>query len=86
MFFTLRRLPLASQLVVMDDDEELKQLRAKRLAELQAQHGGGQSGSDQRQAAQQREQREQQEEEMRNNILSQILTQEARARCKYQSD
>lgn len=66
----------------MDDDEELRQLRAKRLAELQAQ-SDGQPGGDQRQGAQQREQREQQEEEMRNNILSQILTQEARARRKF---
>ncbi|XP_014681162.1 PREDICTED: programmed cell death protein 5-like [Priapulus caudatus] len=58
-------------------DEELDSLRAKRLAELQQKHGrqGGAPGGGEDQ-----QKRAAQEEEMKNNILSQVLTQSARAR------
>lgn len=62
-------------------DQELEQLRAKRMAELQAQQGGyGGAGAGAQGAAQQ-QQKAQQQEEMKNSILSQILDQQARARC-----
>lgn len=66
-------------------DQELEMLRAKRMAELQqaqgmsgmpAAYGGG--GANQ----QQRMEKAQQQEEMKNSILSQVLDQQARARCK----
>lgn len=64
----------------MDDDQELAQIRARRLAELQRQHGGPANASggnaDAAAAAQQKEK----EEEFRNSVLSQILSQEAGAR------
>lgn len=80
-------------------DPELQAIRARRLAELQAQHGGVQGGSngmvspvvltwlfvfnciclqEQQKAMQERREKE---EEYRNTILTQFLTQEARARC-----
>merc|ERR1719213_953838 len=49
-------------------DDELAQIRAKRMAEMRAQGGAG--GVDQQQQA----------EDMKNGILSQVLDQKARAR------
>ena len=65
--------------------DELQQLRQKRLAELQQQSGGGGAGPGGAGGAgqqQQEEQKRQQQEELKNTILTQVLTQEARARCK----
>merc|ERR1712002_572388 len=56
------------------EDEELKALRAKRMAEMQGQGGGG---GDQQQKA---KERQEQVMDMKNSILSQVLSQEARAR------
>lgn len=61
------------------EDDELKALRAKRMAELQASGGGG-GGGDQGSQQQKAEQQRQQMQDMKNSILSQVLTQEARAR------
>ena len=60
------------------DDKELELLRQKRLAELQGAGGGGGAGGSQ----QQQEEMRKQQLEMKNGILAQVLTQEARARCK----
>ena len=65
-------------------DEDLSAIRAKRMAELQARSGGmsgrgGGGGADQQKEMQEKQQAM---EDMRNSILSQVLTQEARARCK----
>uniref|UniRef100_A0A8C5PWJ8 Programmed cell death protein 5 n=1 Tax=Leptobrachium leishanense TaxID=445787 RepID=A0A8C5PWJ8_9ANUR len=54
-------------------DPELEAIRKQRLAELQGRHAEG-GGEQSRQEAKQRE------DEMRNNILAQVLSQEARAR------
>lgn len=70
----------------MDDD--LEQIRARRLAQLQQQYGdkvqpgggGGQGGGNAAAQAAAEEKRRDQEAEMRNSILSQILSQEARSR------
>ena len=54
------------------------------MTELQQQGprgGGGGAGGAQQQ--QQQEEMKQQQQDMKNSILSQVLTQEARARCKY---
>ncbi|XP_075585384.1 programmed cell death 5 isoform X2 [Dermatophagoides farinae] len=68
-------------------DPELEAIRARRLQELQMQYqgkGSGMSGpgqmnmQEQQRATQERQERE---EELRNTILTQILSQEARARC-----
>jgi len=56
------------------EDDELKALRAKRMAEMQSQGGGG---GDQQKKAQERQE---QVMDMKNSILSQVLSQEARAR------
>jgi len=61
-------------------DQELEQLRARRMAELQQQQGGYGAGGQQSQQA--RMEKAQQQEEMKNSILSQVLDQQARARCK----
>lgn len=61
-----------------DDDQELRAIRARRMAELQRQQGrqpatgsgSADSGQEQRQK----------EDEMRSSILTQILSQEAGAR------
>ena len=63
------------------DDRELQALRQKRLAELQQQQPGAAGGQSAQQQQQQEEQKRQQED-MKNSILSQVLTQGARARCK----
>ncbi|RZF36061.1 hypothetical protein LSTR_LSTR005877 [Laodelphax striatellus] len=56
-------------------DPELEEIRRKRLAELQANYGGG---SQENQKAMEEKKRE--TEDMKNSILSQILDQQARAR------
>lgn len=61
------------------EDKELQQLRQKRMAELQQQSGGGGGGGGGQSHQQQEEQRRQQDD-MKNSILAQVLTQEARAR------
>lgn len=68
------------------EDEELTRIRQQRMAQLQAAQGQGQTSDLAKQGAgdgeKQRQQRQQKEREaeMRNNILSAVLTQEARAR------
>jgi programmed cell death protein 5 len=61
-------------------DNELEQLRQKRLNELQQQQGfpSGNSGNSGQQ--QNKEEAMRQQQDMKNSILSQVLTQEARAR------
>ena len=66
------------------DDQELDLLRQKRMAELQKQSGGGASGAGAN--AQQQEEMKRQQTDMKNSILSQVLTQEARARCKKKAE
>merc|ERR1711976_10205 len=62
--------------IAMADDPELAALRAKRMAEMQQQMGGGGQGpSPEEQAEMQRKQ-----QEMKHNMLSQLLDQQARAR------
>jgi len=61
----------------MADDAELEALRAKRMAELQAQMGGGRGGGPNKE---QQEEMKRQQEDMKNSILSQVLDQQARAR------
>jgi programmed cell death protein 5 len=67
----------------MDDD--LEKIRQKRMAELQQQGGGGGGGyggpsAGGAQQQQQQEEMRRQQQDMKNGILSQVLTQEARAR------
>lgn len=57
-------------------DDDLEAIKAKRLAELQKQYGGGTATSD----AAKEEEMKLKEAEMRNTFLSQFLNQEARAR------
>ena len=45
--------------------------------------GPGKMGGDPGSQAQAQEDKQRQVEDMKNSILSQVLTQEARARCKY---
>lgn len=56
-------------------DPELEAIRARRMAELQNQHGGNNQMS-----KEDMQQKKAQQEEMKNSILSQILDQSARAR------
>ena len=67
----------------MDQDDELQAIRAKRLAELQAAQGSGSKGAGSNPNAIAAKEQQEKQEEMRNSILSQILSQEARARRKY---
>merc|ERR1712198_27681 len=60
------------------EDSELEQIRANRMAQMGAQGGAGGSRED---AAKAQEEQKKQIEDMKNSILSQCLTQEARARC-----
>lgn len=68
------------------DDDELARIRQTRMAELQAAQNkaagskGPQGDDKQKQQQQQQQQAKEREAEMRNNILSAVLTQEARAR------
>ncbi|KAI2807007.1 hypothetical protein RDWZM_006265 [Blomia tropicalis] len=64
------------------NDPELEAIRARRLAELQKQSSQGGAANGQMQMEQQRanQERQQKEDDFRNTILSQILSQEARAR------
>jgi programmed cell death protein 5 len=67
--------------IKMDDD--LEKIRQKRMAELQQQSGGVYGGASAGGASQQQQQQEEmrrQQQDMKNGILSQVLTQEARAR------
>ncbi|XP_028410191.1 programmed cell death protein 5-like [Dendronephthya gigantea] len=57
-------------------DDELEAIRAKRMAELQQQMGGGQAA----QRHEQQEEMKKRQDEMKNQMLSQILDQQARAR------
>ncbi|CAL1294662.1 unnamed protein product [Larinioides sclopetarius] len=57
------------------DDEELQALRAKRLQELQAQRNPGLQGNEAAAA-----EAKAKEEEFRNQILTQVLSKEARSR------
>lgn len=61
-------------------DDELAQIRQQRLAQLQAGQGQNPAGDTNGQNDKQRQQAQEKEAEMRNNILSAVLTQEARAR------
>lgn len=64
-------------------DQELEALRAQRMAEMQAKAGVGGPGKmsgDPNSQAQAQEEKHRQVEDMKNGILSQVLTQEARAR------
>lgn len=56
-------------------DAELEEIRAQRLAQLQSQYKGN-ADSNQKSA----EERKREADDMRNSILSQVLTQSARAR------
>lgn len=60
------------------EDDDLAQIRQRRMAEMQAMGGGGGGGR----AEQQKKQQEKMEqmENMKNGILSQVLDQEARSR------
>jgi programmed cell death protein 5 len=55
------------------EDADLEEIRAKRLAQLQSEYRGG---SDAGRA----EERKREQDEMKNTILTQVLTQSARAR------
>ena len=52
-------------------------------ASFQGVGGPGKMGGDPGRQAQAQEDKQRQVEDMKNSILSQVLTQEARARCKY---
>lgn len=56
------------------EDADLQEIRAKRLAQLESQYRGG---SD---AGGTEERRKREQDEMKNTILTQVLTQSARAR------
>jgi programmed cell death protein 5 len=56
--------------------DDLEQIRARRMAEMKSQFGGG----DPSEQAKQAQQQQQRKEEMVNQILSQILDQSARGR------
>jgi len=64
----------------MGDDGELETIRAARMAQLQGQgQGQGNAGKNEDQEKQEQERREK-AEQMKNQMLSQILDQQARAR------
>jgi len=56
-------------------DEDLEEIRAKRMAQLQASGGMGQGPN-----KEQQEEMKKKQEDMKNNILVQVLDQQARAR------
>lgn len=68
------------------DEEELARIREQRMAQLQASQGGGgrsaanSGGDDPNNKQKQQQEAKEREADMRNNILSAVLTQEARAR------
>lgn len=64
------------------DDDELAKIREQRMAQLQSKQAGSRPPVPGDQADKQKQQQEAKEREadMRNNILSAVLTQEARAR------
>ncbi|CAB3378439.1 Hypothetical predicted protein [Cloeon dipterum] len=57
------------------DDAELAEIRAKRMAQLRTEQGGARGAN-----ASEAEDRMRQQNEMKNSMLSQILSQDARAR------
>lgn len=61
-------------------DEDLEEIRAKRMAELKGQYPGGPGGQGQGQNREQQEEMMRKQEEMKNSILVQVLDQPARAR------
>merc|ERR1712077_144828 len=61
------------------EDDELKAIRAQRMAQMQGQ-AGGQGGGDAANQQKAAQDRRAQVEDMKNSILSQVLSQEARAR------
>lgn len=61
------------------EDEELQAIRAQRMAQLQNQYGAG-GGQGQGPSQEQQEEMRRKQEEMKNNILVQVLDQEARSR------
>jgi len=71
----------------MEEDDELAQIRARRMAEMRQQQGAagggppGMRGGRQQNQAEAQAQKEK-EEEMKNTILTSILSQEARTRRK----
>ncbi|KAJ4429358.1 hypothetical protein ANN_28120 [Periplaneta americana] len=58
------------------EDADLEEIRAKRLAQLQSEYRGGSDIGNQKGA----EERKREQDEMKNTILTQVLTQSARAR------
>ena len=67
----------------MDDDSELQEIRARRLAELQKGRGEASGASLDSSSNRSQQQKEKEDNELRNSILTQILSQEAGARCEY---
>ena len=61
-------------------DSDLEEIRAQRLAQLQAQYGGGPAGQGDPNQQQKAEERRREVDDMKNSILSQVLDQSARAR------
>jgi len=59
-------------------DSELDMIRAQRMAQMQGQQGGG--GGGEQEEKQSQEDRQAQAEQMKNQILTQVLDQQARAR------
>ena len=64
------------------DDTELDRIRQKRMSELQQTSGGYPGAGGNASKTEQQEQMRQQQLDVKNGILAQVLTQEARARCK----
>merc|ERR1711953_1027638 len=61
------------------EDDELEAIRAQRMAQMQGQ-AGGPGGGDAANQQQKAQERQAQVQDMKNSILSQVLSQEARAR------
>lgn len=62
------------------EDQELARIRQQRLAQIQAQSRGSEGGANEQDKQRQQQEQQAKDAEMRNNILSAVLTQEARAR------
>lgn len=73
---------LSPQEFITMGDSDLEAIRAKRMAQLQAQYQGSGGGGGNSSAEQQKAMQERQEamNDMKNSILSQVLDQSARAR------
>lgn len=59
-------------------DEELEEIRARRLGDIQKQYSGNGPSN-----AQREEEQRAKAADFKNQVLTQALTQEARARCVY---